>query len=48
METDVEFDSFEIKNLKNLLSSSNCSKKDKNIIFVSNEKSDYIPTEFNP
>ena len=48
METDVEFDSFEIKNLKNLLSSSNFSKKDKNIIFVSNEKSDFIPTEFNP
>ena len=56
METEVDFDSNEINHLKEVLASLNLDKKDndnkeKKSIFLNNkskEKSDFIPTEFNP
>ena len=54
-ETEIDFDSDEINNLKEVFKSLNLSKKDNDSIEKSkislnkqNEKKDFIPTEFNP
>jgi len=48
METEVDFDSKEIKIIKDILSELKLTKKGKDSKYKAKEKNDFIPTEFNP
>ena len=48
METEVDFDSKEIKIIKDILSELIFTKKGKDSKYKAKEKNDFIPTEFNP